>query len=90
MASTVHGPQSVGQLGPFWPNPMRPRGHPISPQGQVGPKPQLGPPEPNLAPNPIKPKMAIKTFRTQFWSLTTMDHFSAHGLLEPPEATRSA
>ncbi|MBW0575204.1 hypothetical protein O181_114919 [Austropuccinia psidii MF-1] len=21
-----HGPRSVGQLGPFWPNPMRPKG----------------------------------------------------------------
>ncbi|MBW0575365.1 hypothetical protein O181_115080 [Austropuccinia psidii MF-1] len=26
MASTVRGPRSIGQLGPFWPNPMRPKG----------------------------------------------------------------
>ncbi|MBW0489616.1 hypothetical protein O181_029331 [Austropuccinia psidii MF-1] len=49
---------------------------PTSPQGQMGDKPQLGPPEPFLAPNPIKPKMAIKTLRTHFaqgslWSLVT-------------------
>ncbi|MBW0581022.1 hypothetical protein O181_120737 [Austropuccinia psidii MF-1] len=39
---------------------MRQRGQPTSPQGQVGPKPQLGPPEPFVAPNPIK------TLRTHF------------------------
>ncbi|MBW0524639.1 hypothetical protein O181_064354 [Austropuccinia psidii MF-1] len=50
----------------------------------MGPKPQLGPPEPFLAPNPIK------TIRTQFWPRITMDHFSAHGLWHIPEATRSA
>ncbi|MBW0578317.1 hypothetical protein O181_118032 [Austropuccinia psidii MF-1] len=38
------GLRSIGQLGPFWPNPMRPKGKTTSP------KPQLGPPEPNLAP----------------------------------------
>ncbi|MBW0573599.1 hypothetical protein O181_113314 [Austropuccinia psidii MF-1] len=42
------------------------RGKPTSPQGQVGPKPQLGPPEPILALNPIK------TLRTQFWPITPM------------------
>ncbi|MBW0512404.1 hypothetical protein O181_052119 [Austropuccinia psidii MF-1] len=59
-----HGPWSVGQLGPFWPNPMRPKGG-----SQVGPKPHLGPPEPilatnslgpNLAKNPLDTKMAIE------------------------------
>ncbi|MBW0586730.1 hypothetical protein O181_126445 [Austropuccinia psidii MF-1] len=40
---------------------MRPKsGQPTSIQGQVGPKPQLGPPEPFLAPNPMK------TLRTHF------------------------
>ncbi|MBW0505763.1 hypothetical protein O181_045478 [Austropuccinia psidii MF-1] len=74
---------SVGNLGPFWPNPMRPkrgqRWQPISPQGQVVPKPQLGPPDPILAPNSIKPQNGHKTLRTHFWPRTTMDHFSAHG-----------
>ncbi|MBW0540265.1 hypothetical protein O181_079980 [Austropuccinia psidii MF-1] len=45
------------------------KGQPSSPQGQVGPKPQLGPPEPilfinpldpNLAKNPLDTKMAIE------------------------------
>ncbi|MBW0533073.1 hypothetical protein O181_072788 [Austropuccinia psidii MF-1] len=59
-----HGPWSMGQLSPFWPNPMRPKG----PKGevQVGPKPQLDPPEPNLATNHHGTKMAINHHRTQF------------------------
>ncbi|MBW0497692.1 hypothetical protein O181_037407 [Austropuccinia psidii MF-1] len=45
---------------------MRPKGKPTSPQGLVDLKPQLGRPEPFLASNPIKPKMAMKTLRTHF------------------------
>ncbi|MBW0509865.1 hypothetical protein O181_049580 [Austropuccinia psidii MF-1] len=56
-----HGPRSMGQLGPFWPNTIIQKGDkggkPTTPKGQVCPKPQLGPPEPNLA---------IKHHRTQF------------------------
>ncbi|MBW0512572.1 hypothetical protein O181_052287 [Austropuccinia psidii MF-1] len=61
--------------------PMRQKGakggSPLALKARWVPKPQLGPPEPFLAPSPIKPKMAIKTLRT------TMDHFSAHGLWYP-------
>ncbi|MBW0548992.1 hypothetical protein O181_088707 [Austropuccinia psidii MF-1] len=35
-----------------------PKGATISPQGQVGLKPQLDPPEPNLVTNPLHPKLA--------------------------------
>ncbi|MBW0583300.1 hypothetical protein O181_123015 [Austropuccinia psidii MF-1] len=67
---------------------MRPKG------GKGGsssaPKPQLGPPEPVLAPNSIRPQNGHKTLRTQFWPIATMDHLSANGLWSPPEATRSA
>ncbi|MBW0571941.1 hypothetical protein O181_111656 [Austropuccinia psidii MF-1] len=44
--------RSVGHLGPFWPNPMRAKG-----ASQLGPKPQLGPPETFLATTPLDPKM---------------------------------
>ena len=46
---------SVGQLGPFWPNPMRPKG--AKGASHLGPKPQLGPPEPILAMTSLDPKM---------------------------------
>ncbi|MBW0518688.1 hypothetical protein O181_058403, partial [Austropuccinia psidii MF-1] len=42
------------------------RGKQTIPQGQVGPKPQLGPPEPNLAINHHGTKMAINHHRTHF------------------------
>ncbi|MBW0592341.1 hypothetical protein O181_132056, partial [Austropuccinia psidii MF-1] len=77
----------VGQLAPFWPNPMRPRGRPSSPQGQVGPKPQL---DPNLAKNPLDTKMAIEPIGPSFWPSTTMNHYSSHGLWQRPEAPRPA
>ncbi|MBW0520173.1 hypothetical protein O181_059888 [Austropuccinia psidii MF-1] len=64
----------LGPLWPLWPvrhiawankapfglNQQGQRGKPTSPQGQVGPKPQLRPPETFLTPNPIK------TLRTHF------------------------
>ncbi|MBW0583239.1 hypothetical protein O181_122954 [Austropuccinia psidii MF-1] len=84
----VHGPRSVAHLGPFWPNPMREKG--AKGGSSLALKPQLGPPEPILAPNSIKPQNGHKTLRTQFWPITTMDHFSSHALWNPPEATRSA
>ncbi|MBW0585481.1 hypothetical protein O181_125196 [Austropuccinia psidii MF-1] len=59
------GLRSVGQLGPFWPNPMRPKGASIWPQGQVGPKPQLGPPEPILATKPLDPNLAKNPLDTK-------------------------
>ncbi|MBW0529817.1 hypothetical protein O181_069532 [Austropuccinia psidii MF-1] len=56
-------------LGPFW-----------AKRGQGGsseaPRPQVGPPEPVLAPKPNPPEMA-------------KNHNSAHGLWQPPEATSS-
>ncbi|MBW0587980.1 hypothetical protein O181_127695 [Austropuccinia psidii MF-1] len=67
---------------------MRPKG--AKGGSPLAPKPQLGPPEPVLAPNSIKPQNGHKTLRTQFWPITTMDHFSAHGIWHPPEAIRSA
>ncbi|MBW0487002.1 hypothetical protein O181_026717 [Austropuccinia psidii MF-1] len=53
--AVIQGPRFVGQLGPFWHNPMRPKGG-----SQVGPKPQLDPPEPILAISPKDTKMAIE------------------------------
>ncbi|MBW0580715.1 hypothetical protein O181_120430 [Austropuccinia psidii MF-1] len=41
-----HEPRSVGHLGPFWPNPMRPKG-----------ASHLGPPEPILATTSLDPKV---------------------------------
>ncbi|MBW0495064.1 hypothetical protein O181_034779 [Austropuccinia psidii MF-1] len=58
------GPQSVGQLDPFWPNQMRPKG--AKGGSPLAPKPQLGPPEPNLATNHHGTKMAINHHRTHF------------------------
>ncbi|MBW0482369.1 hypothetical protein O181_022084 [Austropuccinia psidii MF-1] len=86
----------MGQSGPFWSNPMRPKGAKggklTSPQGQVGPKPQLGPPEPLLAPNPIKPKMAIKTLKAHFgqgppW--TTFQPMASGNHQRPPDQLSS-
>ncbi|MBW0500981.1 hypothetical protein O181_040696 [Austropuccinia psidii MF-1] len=81
-ASTVHSPWSVGQLGPFWPNPMRPKGdkggRPLAPKARWVPNHNWA----HLI--QISPQMAINHHRT------TMDHFSAHGPWYPQEATRSA
>ncbi|MBW0507355.1 hypothetical protein O181_047070 [Austropuccinia psidii MF-1] len=55
---TVHMPLTLGPLGPFWPKSNEAKG------GHVGPKPQVGPPEPNLAPNLISPKNVQKDPRT--------------------------
>ncbi|MBW0543130.1 hypothetical protein O181_082845 [Austropuccinia psidii MF-1] len=75
------------------------RGQPPSPQGQVGPKPQLDPPEPKLVTNLLDPKLAQrpsghqfchKSRKTHFWPWITMDQYLTHGLWQPPEATRSA
>ncbi|MBW0571781.1 hypothetical protein O181_111496 [Austropuccinia psidii MF-1] len=81
---------------------MRPKGakggQPPSPQGQVGPKTQLGPPEPFLVTNSLDPRLAKNAMDTflagnpvgpLFWPWTTMDHYFSHGLWQPPEATRS-
>ncbi|MBW0474665.1 hypothetical protein O181_014380 [Austropuccinia psidii MF-1] len=67
----------MGPLGPFWPNSNEAkRGQGGSPSA---PKPQVGPPEPVFAPK---------------WPKTTsgppVGHYSAHGLWQSPEATRSA
>ncbi|MBW0518845.1 hypothetical protein O181_058560 [Austropuccinia psidii MF-1] len=65
---------------------MRPKGAKggsTSPQGQVGPKPQVGKPEPILAPNVINPKMAKKDPRTR------IGQEPPFGLWKPPEATSS-
>ncbi|MBW0589506.1 hypothetical protein O181_129221 [Austropuccinia psidii MF-1] len=51
--SVGRGPRSAGQLGPLWPNLMRPKGG-----SQVGPKPQLDPAESKLVTNPLDPKLA--------------------------------
>ncbi|MBW0537571.1 hypothetical protein O181_077286 [Austropuccinia psidii MF-1] len=55
---TVCTPQTVGPLGPFWPKSNEAKG------GHVGPKPQVGPPQPNLAPNLISPTNCQKDPRT--------------------------
>ncbi|MBW0532829.1 hypothetical protein O181_072544 [Austropuccinia psidii MF-1] len=80
----MHGPQSLGPLGPFLPKSNEAK------NGQVGPKPQVGPPEPVLAPKPNQPRKWPKHLRTQNWPRATRGQNSAHGLWKPPEATRSA
>ncbi|MBW0474682.1 hypothetical protein O181_014397 [Austropuccinia psidii MF-1] len=55
-------------------NPMRKREEFHQPQGQVGPKPQVGPPEPNFGPNLNNPKNGQEP---------------QVGLWKPPEATIS-
>ncbi|MBW0538853.1 hypothetical protein O181_078568 [Austropuccinia psidii MF-1] len=72
-------------------------GQPSSPQSQVGPKPQLNPPEPILATNPLNPNLAKnpldtknghRTRRTHFRPWTTMNHYSSHGLWQPTDQLR--
>ncbi|MBW0566604.1 hypothetical protein O181_106319, partial [Austropuccinia psidii MF-1] len=80
------GPRSVGQLGPFWPNPMRPKG--AKGASHLGPKPQLGPPEPFLAITSLDPKMT-KNLMDTFLAINPVGPNFGHGLWQPPEATRS-
>ncbi|MBW0571897.1 hypothetical protein O181_111612 [Austropuccinia psidii MF-1] len=61
-------PLSLVGFGPFRPptaSTARGPGQPYSPQGQVGPKPQLGPPEPILATNPLDPNLAKNPLHTK-------------------------
>ncbi|MBW0509289.1 hypothetical protein O181_049004 [Austropuccinia psidii MF-1] len=51
-------------IGPFCLNPMRQKGPTTNPKGQVALKPQVGPPEPVLAPNSISLKNGHKDTRT--------------------------
>ncbi|MBW0489935.1 hypothetical protein O181_029650 [Austropuccinia psidii MF-1] len=66
---------------------MRPT---TSPQGQVGPKPQVSPPEPILASNLNIPKNGQKDPRTKIGQEPRFGHFSTSGLWQPPEATSSS
>ncbi|MBW0510033.1 hypothetical protein O181_049748 [Austropuccinia psidii MF-1] len=98
-------PGHLGPLWPLWPTvrgtirpPLAqiqwgqkgPRGKFISPQSQVGPKPQVGLPEQVLAPNPNLPKLAKNHLRRKIDQGPQVGHFSTHGLWKPPEATSSA
>ncbi|MBW0583082.1 hypothetical protein O181_122797 [Austropuccinia psidii MF-1] len=72
---------------------MRPKGamgEDHQPQGQVGPKPQVGPPAPFLVPKYIQPKMTKKTLSTQNGQKLHGHHFSVHGLWKLPEDANSA
>ncbi|MBW0503350.1 hypothetical protein O181_043065 [Austropuccinia psidii MF-1] len=51
----------VGQSGPFWPNPMRPKG-----ANHLASKARWVPPEPILAINPMDTKMAIEPVGPNF------------------------
>ncbi|MBW0485644.1 hypothetical protein O181_025359 [Austropuccinia psidii MF-1] len=66
-------------MAPFGPNQIRPKR--AKGAGHQPPKPQVGPPEPVLAPKPNQPKMAKNHLRTQ------IGHKSVHVLWKPPEAT---
>ncbi|MBW0588755.1 hypothetical protein O181_128470 [Austropuccinia psidii MF-1] len=74
-----HSLQYVVQLGPFCPNPMRPKGG-----GQVGPKPQLGPPEPILAIRPSGPNFGQEPPWTTFQPMAFGNHQG------PPDQLRSS
>ncbi|MBW0531800.1 hypothetical protein O181_071515 [Austropuccinia psidii MF-1] len=74
-----HSPRSIGQLGPFWPNTMRPKGakggsH-LAPKARWVPKPQLDPPEPKLVTNPLDPKLAKRPSGHQFGHKSRRTHF---------------
>ncbi|MBW0535856.1 hypothetical protein O181_075571 [Austropuccinia psidii MF-1] len=59
----------------------------------LAPKPQLGPPEPNLASNLIKPKMAINHHRTHFGpqsSWTTFQPMAFGNHQRPPDQRSSS
>ncbi|MBW0483384.1 hypothetical protein O181_023099 [Austropuccinia psidii MF-1] len=59
-------------------------------QSQVGPKPQVGPPEPNLAPNLISPTNGQKDSRTQNGQEKRIGHFQPLAFGKSPEATKSS
>ncbi|MBW0517121.1 hypothetical protein O181_056836 [Austropuccinia psidii MF-1] len=80
----IHGPRSVGQLHPFWPDPMRPKG--AKGGSQVGPKPQSEPPEPKLVINPLDPKLAKDLLDTNL----AMEHHGPMSQSCPLATTRSA
>ncbi|MBW0585118.1 hypothetical protein O181_124833 [Austropuccinia psidii MF-1] len=77
----IHGPWSAGQLGPFCTNPMRPKGG-----SQVGPKPQLDPPEPKLAKDLLDTNLAINPIGL----ILAMDHHGPYFQPWPLATTRSA
>ncbi|MBW0592643.1 hypothetical protein O181_132358 [Austropuccinia psidii MF-1] len=79
-----HVPRSVGYLGPFWPNPMRPKG--AKGASHLGPKPQLGPPEPFLATTSLDPKMT-KTLMDTLLAINPVGPNFGHG---PPWTNSSA
>ncbi|MBW0577071.1 hypothetical protein O181_116786 [Austropuccinia psidii MF-1] len=76
--------RSVGHLGPFWPNPMSPKG--AKQASHLGPKPQLGPPEPFLATTSLDPKMT-KTLMDTFLAINPVGPIFGHG---PPWTNSSA
>ncbi|MBW0559792.1 hypothetical protein O181_099507 [Austropuccinia psidii MF-1] len=55
--------RSIGQLGPFCPNPMRPKG--ARGGSHLYPKPQVDPTEPILATNPLDPNLAKNPLDTK-------------------------
>ncbi|MBW0583113.1 hypothetical protein O181_122828 [Austropuccinia psidii MF-1] len=82
----IHGPRSVGHLGPFWPNPMRSKG--AKGARQLGPKPQLGPPEQFLATTSLDPKMT-KNLMDTILAINPVGPNFGHGPPWPLAATRS-
>ncbi|MBW0512055.1 hypothetical protein O181_051770 [Austropuccinia psidii MF-1] len=80
MASEACRPLSMGPLGPFWPkyNETK-RGQPPAP------KPQVGSPEPILAPNLNIPKNGQKDPRTKIGKEPHFGHLSTSGLQKPPD-----
>ncbi|MBW0585592.1 hypothetical protein O181_125307 [Austropuccinia psidii MF-1] len=83
---TARGPRSAGQFGPFWPNPMRPKGakggnhlapRPGGSQTTIGHQ-SLGP---KIGQRPVGHHFGHKSRRTQFWPwplAATRGHQSAH------------
>ncbi|MBW0543611.1 hypothetical protein O181_083326, partial [Austropuccinia psidii MF-1] len=66
------------------------RGQPSSPQGQVGPKPQLDPPEPKFSTNPLDPKLAKELLDTNL-TINPIGPIFGHGPISQPwplETTR--
>ncbi|MBW0565109.1 hypothetical protein O181_104824 [Austropuccinia psidii MF-1] len=75
-----------GLIGPFRP-PTASAAH-GPPQGRVGPKPQLGPPEPILATNPLDTKMAIEPIGPIFGHglpLTIIPEMASGNHQRPPD-----
>ncbi|MBW0565594.1 hypothetical protein O181_105309, partial [Austropuccinia psidii MF-1] len=75
---------AAGQLGPFWPNPMRPKG--AKGGSHPAPKPHLDPPEPKLATNPLDPKLAKDLLDTNL-AINPVGPVFGHG---PPSTNISA